>query len=413
MTAAPASASASAPAAPDAWARFERWPGVRTLRSRRFRLAIGVSLWFVGLVVLGTLLVGLANDPGGQFGIDFADYRTASLRMLEGRSPYAPEMLSGPIAAQGVDRYRYPPPFAQVLTPIAVLPFEAGASVWLVIQGVLLFGAAWIAASAAGARPSLDRVVWTGVALTYFLPAFDTLWKGNVEAPMVFSVGLLLAVGASRARGEAATLGAGALAGAVAVLKLVPAAVLPAALRRGRPLAAGVLLGVGLFVLPSFLLAPQAWLDYGRVLPNLLAGDARYANNLAPAIVALNLGSPAAVADLIRIATLALAVVLVVVSAWLAGRADPQGGSGAWPAAVAAGVVASLLLPAALWYHYLTLLVPLAAFVWVRAPRLFVRAGLLGSGAAVTMGLAFLPLAAVGGAWLGGTVLVALWPRRR
>ena len=36
-------------------------------------------------------------------------------------TPYAPEMLTAPVDAQGLDRYRYPPPLAPLLVPAAVL----------------------------------------------------------------------------------------------------------------------------------------------------------------------------------------------------------------------------------------------------------------------------------------------------
>lgn len=388
----------------DVWARVARWPGVRTLRSPTYRLVLGASLWLVGTATVGLLLLALARNPGGQFGVDFADYRTASVRLLDGVSPYTPEMLSGPIDAQGAGIYRYPPPFAQLITPIAVLPFEFGATVWLAIQAVLIFASAWIAGSAAGGRRSWERLIWTGVALTYFYPVFDTLWKGNVEGPIALSVGLLLAVPSSHARNGLRGLGAGVLAGMVAVVKLAPLAVVPAVLRFHPPLALGAIVGIGALVVPSAILAPHAWMDYATVIPNVIAGQVAYTNNVAPAVVAANLGAPAALVDLLRLAAVGFAVALIGASAFLAGRSEW------WPAALGCAGAAMLLLPATLWYHYFTVLIPIASFAWVRAGRAG-RMALLGSGALVNAGLAFLPAAALGGALLAGSSVALLRPR--
>jgi hypothetical protein len=383
--------------------RVEHWPFVRTFRSPQFRLVIGVTLLSVGVVVLSALMLQQANDPNGQYAIDFADYRAASQRMLQGQTPYAPEMLTGSVPAQGFDRYRYPPPFAQLLSPLAVLPLHVAATVWLLVQVALLVAALWIAAGAAGVRASPQRLVWSGVALTYFMPVFDTLWMGNIEGLLALSISWLLWTGPPKA--SSGLFAAGFLAAVAAVVKLMPAALLPAAIRR-REVARGVVLGLVLLVVPSVLLAPQAWADYTRVLPNLLAGDARYATNLAPAVVALDLGLPAAVADLVRLISVVAGLALIALSFQLAGRAA------GWAAAIGCAVAASLLLPASSWYHYLTLLAPLAVFAWVKAGR-GVRLTMIGGGILVDAGLVFLPLATLGGALLAASSVAVVWPEPR
>lgn len=383
------------------------WPGIRTFRSERFRLVVGATLWALGTILVVALLARLAADPGGQFGIDFADYRAASLRMVEGRSPYAPEMLAAPVPAQGVDRYRYPPLFAQLLTPVAVLPQMTSAVLWLTLQAVMLYVAAWLGGSAAGAPRTLGRVVWTGVALTYFYPAFDTLWKGNVEGPLALAVGLLLARGAANvATGSMglAAFGAGAAAGLAALIKVVPFVLVPAVLVKRGTLALGAVSALIVGAAASFFAAPGAWSDYARVVPNLLAGAVEYANNLAPAAIAQGIGAPPAVVGWVRAAAIVVAVLLVVASIVLARR------EAAWPAALSCAATASLLLPAALWYHYLTVLIPLMAFAWVRAGRRG-RLALIGSVVAVQAGLALLPLAALGTAALAATTVRLAMPR--
>ena len=386
-------------------ARVGAWPGVRTLHSSRFRLVLGISLWAVGLAVLGTAMAHQMIQPNGGFGIDFTDYRAASLRLLEGRSPYAPEMLEGPIPAQGTDRYRYPPVFAQLLTPIASLPSAVGAVAWAALQVILIFAATWVAGSAAGARPSLARFVWTGVGVTYFLPVFATVWTGNIDGLLAASVGALLVLPASRNASRQGTEPAvGLLVGSTAIFKLTPIAFVPAILRRGGRLAGGTIVAAVTLVGLSVVLAPYAWADYMRVLPNLVAGSADYTNNLSPAVVLLRYGAPDALVQLVRLLVLATALALLAGSVRLA--AAPAG----WPAAVACAATASLLVPAALWYHYLAVLLPLAAFTWVRG-GLVTRALLAATGGIIVWGLPLTPVASLGAIGLAATVLAALMPR--
>jgi Glycosyltransferase family 87 len=367
-------------------------------------LTNGILLWFLGIVFVGALFIGLAADPKARPGGDWDDYRTASLRLLDGRSPYAAEMLRGPVAAQGPDRYRYPPPFAQLLTPVAVLPAAAGELAWSVIQATVLFLAVWISATAAGAPATMERFVWTGVALTFFLPVFAMIWTGNAEAPQALAVATLLAAGEGSPVRNAWGWAAGLVTGVAVVFKLTPVAMMPAVILRRGSVAAAALIAIGVIVIPSLLSAPEAWGDYLRVFPNLLAGDARYPNNLAPAIVALNLGAPDWMTDLVRVLALATAALLVAASIVLARRI------GAWPAAVGCAVIAALLVPAALWYHYLTVLLPLATFAWVRAGRPL-RGSIVASAAVVSLGLALPAVAAVAGAWLSVSAIAGVWPR--
>ncbi len=107
-------------------------PGARTLRSSRFRTVLALALILVGAVVLGYLLVRQANDPKGQWAFDFATYYEAAGQMASGQSPYAPVMFEGPIAAQGdgAQLYKYPPPLAQLLVPLAGLPMGTAALVY-------------------------------------------------------------------------------------------------------------------------------------------------------------------------------------------------------------------------------------------------------------------------------------------
>ncbi|MFI5253970.1 MAG: glycosyltransferase family 87 protein [Candidatus Limnocylindrales bacterium] len=375
-------------------------PFVRALDSGRFRLLVAGLLFVVGLLGLGGYLVSRASEPleVGQFGIDFADYHAAAVRISQGISPYDPVMLAGPIAAEGTDRYRYPPPFAQLLLPLAGLPVLTATWIWLAIQSVCLLAATWLAGTAAGLPRSVERLLWSGAAVTWFLPDLDALWKGNLSGVQTLFVALLLAPAGA----------AGGAAAANGLLKLTPAAMAPIALLRSRRDAVALVVVTIAVVAASLLLAPPAaWSDYLTVVGNLLRGSADYPANLAPAQqlgVVLGLGAPWS--DVVRLATLGLGLGLLGLGLVWARR------PGGWPGAATAGVAGMLLLPAAIWFHYLALLLPLAVFAWARATRRQ-RAALAIGGGAVSVGVAWLPLALGGAFVLVGAALVALRPGPR
>lgn len=371
----------------------------------------GVS---VSMVVL--LLVRQATTERGQFGIDFADYYAAAERVREGLSPYAPEMLEGPIDAQGTDRYRYPPPLAQVLVPLTLVPLETAAWIWAAVQAACLIGALLLVGRRPRGRPSggrgadrlraLERLAWMLAACACFLPVFDSLWKGNVDLVGALLVALATVGWAGHAPRDiphGVAVAVATLLKVSPVTLFVPGAAASFARRRPQPIA-GALIAAAAIAGASAVLAPGSWADYLQVLPNLLAGDSTYPANLAPASLAvtwLGLGEP--LEAILRLAAIGLGIVLVVLSALWATR-----GSG-WAAAVAAATGASLALPAAIWYHYLAVLVPLGVLAWW-AGSAKTRAVLLGSGALVTIGIAALPIASAGGFALGAAILAGLRP---
>jgi hypothetical protein len=378
-------------------------PFVRVFDSARFRTLVAGLLFVVGLLGTGGYLVSRAAEPleVGQFGIDFADYRAAAVRIAEGGSPYDPAMLAGPIAAEGQDRYRYPPPFAQLLVPLARLPLIDSTWLWLAIQLACLFVAAWLAGSAAGLPRTLERLLWTGVAVTWFVPDLDTLWKGNVSGVQTLFVAWLFV--------PAGRVGvAGAAAAANALLKLTPLAMAPIAfLRSRRDALALVVVAVAVLAVSLVLAAPGAWSDYLTVVGNLLGGSADYPANLAPAIQlqdAFGLGAPWT--ERVGLATQGVGIGLLLVGIVWARR------PGGWLGAATAGVAGMLLIPGTIWYHYLALLLPVAIVAWTRAGRRE-RVALLLGGTAVSVGVAWLPLASVGAAVLIGASLMALRPSPR
>jgi hypothetical protein len=371
-------------------------PGLRTFTSAPFRTVLAAVLLIAGVALIALMLERQAASPAGQFGVDFADYLRAAERLSAGEAIYPEALLDGPADAQGVDRYRYPPLLAQILVPVTGAPRAIVELAWLLVQAAAVVAALWVGTGIGGARPTLERALWCGVAAAYFLPVFDTLWKGNVSG-FVALTSIAVALGGV-AGGVGAAIGT--------LLKTAPVTLLPAALvadRRARWSAIATL-AIGIAI--SAALAPQAWLDYPRVLANMLQGSADYASNLAPAAVARNLGAPDAAATIVRLAALAVAAASIVLSVILARRHSGL------PAAALLGVIAMLLMPGSLWYHYLVALLPFAAVAWVRTGA-GPRALLLGGAVAITVGVAWLPAALGGAVVLASTSLGTLWPGRQ
>lgn len=358
-------------------------------------MLLAAVLWLVGVVVLGAFLLRQAADPLGQYGFDFRAWYEAAVDVGAGRSPYDAELFAGPVAAE-FWAYKYPPVLAQALVPLTALSLGEAAALWFCAQAAALLGGTWLAARAGGASRSPETLLWCGVATTFFLPSFDTLWKGNVSGVLAFLVAVALVGGAAGGLGVALA----------ALLKTTPVVMVPAALTGGRRSLLGLTLLAPLVGL-SILLAPGAWFDFVRILPNLVSGPAHSATNLSPdSLVSFALPSFPLAAEIARWLAVGLGVVAVLVSMFVS--RSPEG----WPAAVALGVAALLLVPSATWYHYLAIVLPLAAFAWPRAGR-GSRFGLATGAAAVSFGLAALPLALAGAGLMIGSTLVAVWPRQR
>ena len=343
-------------------------PGLRTLRSPTFRSVLGVFLIAVGTVLWAMLIGAIAADPDEIWGHDFHAFYLAAERLLASESPYTAAQLDGPIDAICGLCYLYPPPFAQALAPLTALTLEGAKVVWLVLQAAFMLAAVWIATGIGGARRGPERLIWSVVASLYFTPVLATVWFGNVSTLLALLV-ILVALG-----GAAAGLGAAA----AAMLKVVPATLWPAALAMDRSSRVGLVAGLLGIAAISFILAPDAWLDYPAVLRNLLAGSTDYVDNHAPAHLVAGLDIPV-LATATRVSTIALAFAAVVASVPVAHR---PGGA---PGAALLGTVALLLLPATLWFHYLAVLLPFAAMAWPGADRRW-RAGLFVAAVVLVMG---------------------------
>ena len=293
---------------------------------------------------------------------DFAAYYDAADRMLRGGSPYMSAQLAGPVDAVCNGCYLYPPFLAQVVSPLAVLPIEAAKATWFVLMTVAALASTWLATGIGGARRSVERAAWCVVATTLFVPIFHANYYGNV--------GSLVALSATLVAMGGAAAGFGAAFGAL--VKVVPGALVPAALVADRRSRWTLILTLGMFGAISFLLAPAAWLEYLTVFGHMLSGSTEYEFNLALANAAVYSGLPDQAVALVRVSSVAIGIACLVGSVWLARR------FGGMPMAALAGTVAMLVLPATMWPHYLAVLLPFAAMAWPRAggvPRVMLLTG--------------------------------------
>lgn len=376
-----------------AWSGLAGAPGVRTLGRPRFRLVLALTLIALGVLV-HLVLWSLAMGISGTDAADFGYYLGAAARVQEGSSPYEAWQLQGAFHSNTPGAYLYPPPLAQVLSLVASLPEAATSAVWYLLQAAALYTATWLATGIGGARRSLERALWSLVAVLFFLPVFSTLWWGNT--------GGLIALGATLVAFGGAT--AGVSVALMTLLKVSPAAFIPAVLVMGnRARISFVVLGMAIAG-TSFVLEPDAWSELITVLRNLAAGATDDRLNLAPANVVERGGLPEVVVLATRLASLAIAAAAALAAIFAArSRAG-------YPAAALMGTITMLLVPGSIWYHYLVVLLPFAAMAWPRA-GLGTRLGLLTSAGLVSIAMTHEPVA------LGAAIVLAvisasvLWTR--
>ena len=368
-------------------------PGLRTLASDRFRLVVALLIATAGVALNAVFLVAL-DGAVPDWDQDFLAYYLAAGRLADGLPLYEQAQLSGPIDAVCYDCYLYPPPFAQLLSPLSGLGFGDAQVFWYVVQSAVMVGAIWLATGVGGAARSLERLAWCVVAVTWFMPVFASLWYGNVSTLLALTV-VLVAMG-----GAAAGVGGGL----ATVLKVVPLVYLPAVLMMGRRAIGSLIATLLVVVGVSFILDPASWFDFPQALANLVTGSSDSLDNYAPASLVEAAGWPSAAATGIRLLTLGIVAATLVTSVWAARR---PGGA---PLAALLATISMLLLPGTLWYHYLAVLLPLAAMAWPRG-RMGARTALLaGAVAVIAAGVTQPWLAIVGGGGMLAAAAWALWP---
>ncbi|HXG41012.1 MAG TPA: glycosyltransferase family 87 protein [Candidatus Limnocylindrales bacterium] len=309
---------------------------------RELRVSLRRALPVLAIAACAITIPPILWASGRLLGYDFRAYEGAAERLLAGRPLYDPAVD----VAGGFAIYLYPPPFALLAVPFAVLPEPAGLWTWLALSfGAFLLGA-WLL--------PVDRTIrWLVVLLAALQWPFVYSLKLGQVGPVLF---LALAAGwrwLDRPSGLGASIAAGT------IVKLQPALLLAWAVSTRRWRATAVALG--LLVLASaaatILTGLGTWLEYARLLTRVSA-PVTTPHNFAPGAVLFQAGVPEGIATAVQWANVGLAGGLTV---WSWFRAPAA-------ASYQATLVASQLVSPLLWDHYaMLLLLPVAYLLAQRA----------------------------------------------
>ena len=272
---------------------------------------------------------------GDTLGYDFRAYHEAIERLTNGGPLYDMSFTQ----TGGFGLFYYPPTFAPLLLPFALLATQPAIWTWIALSIVaFLAGVAilpvsrsvrwWILLLAGWSFPFVYAVKLGQVGPILFL-AFAVGWRG-IDDPI--RLGVSGAVGAA--------------------IKLQPGLVLIWALLTVRFRAVAVGAGALLvFAVAATLLAgPGAWSDFFTLLRTVTDPIATE-RNLTPGAVAYQLGAPAGVATALQLAnTVAVVAALLAAVRWAGDEAS-----------YLVAVIASQLVSPILWDHYaMLLLLPVA-----------------------------------------------------
>jgi hypothetical protein len=261
--------------------------------------------------------------------------------------------LAGPFSPidTGQFNYLYAPAFAVLFIPLALLPYTAGAVLWVSGQILAVLAASLLVVRYSG-RAIKPLLVFAILSFElFFRPTYHIMSDGNINGLLALFTAIALAGASPSNRLVAVVL--------AAMTKGVHAALLPLTFWRdgwrhsGRAFLALALLGA-----LSLLLGPGSWLEYPKVLLNLAGGDANQPYNLSPTIILINC-LPAA-APFWHLAAWTGALALVLASLYL-GRL-----LGGWPLAVLCGLCGGLLIPSTLYYPWLLIFWPFVVLVLVQ-----------------------------------------------
>jgi alpha-1,2-mannosyltransferase len=305
------------------------------LRVLLVRAAYGLA----ALTAIGWAVLYLAVSAGnGTLGYDFRAYELAVDALLGGRSMY--DLTATSMGAFGL--FFYPPPFAVLALPVALLP--SGLGVWVWTAGLVVASLAAIAVMPVAPR---TRFVLLLLAL-FSWPLLYAIKLGQVGSLLL----LLFAMGwrwLDRPSPFGIAVGLGT------VIKLQPALVVGWALLTGRRRAAMVAVATfgALAIVATLVAGPQAWFDWLAVLGNV-SRPVVAENDVGLGRLALLAGVPAETATLIHYGNM---VAVLAVTAVAVLRASHE-------ASYLAVVVASQFVSPVLWDHYaLLLLLPVAWLV--------------------------------------------------
>jgi alpha-1,2-mannosyltransferase len=258
--------------------------------------------------------------------------------------------------------YIYPPVFALIVAPLALLPDDAANVIWLVV------GQASLAAALVLVLRWLRPSAWAATAILCATVTFYPVWIDAVQGQANLPILLLVTAGiAGIVRGKprfAAALGA------AAALKLTPLILLVWLLLDRRFREAAWMLGAmaGITAAAALLRFHDTFVFFGRVLPALSKGTAFYANQSLAGVMSRLFSSNPYTTPWIALTwafLLPAASAIVLIAFWF-WRTHHE------PALARAMAFIPLLplLSAVTWPHHLVILLPV---IWVVAIALAER----------------------------------------
>ena len=252
------------------------------------RIGVGGFL----LLLLSVALVVQARDPDRVR--DFPSYYFAGRAVVDGRNPYDWNVLHTISRESALDvpvsPYLYPPLFALAVAPLSALPYDTARIIWAILSTAAAFGAfilsgrlaeRWARGIDPDARALAIGMAVTALGLAY--PIFVDLKNGQANHFAVLLTGAALVL----ARRPVA---AGASLAAAAQVKIVPVLFLFwfGLSRRISALAAFVVAGAILSVVPWLAGAGHAWPEFWRFATSSRVGEGMTGNS--PPELAYNLG---------------------------------------------------------------------------------------------------------------------------
>lgn len=306
------------------------------MRPRRPAAPLSLAAAVAGLAILGIAAFIFVGSAG--FGYDFEAYHAAARRILEGDRLYDPGTASAYAAGEYDGLYLYPPPVAVAFVPMALLPIEPAAVLWLVMRVVVLAAGCAVLPVSRGVRLGVFAVG------SISFPVLFDLNLGNVSIVLFALVALAWREQDRRWVSPALHVALAALRPPMALF-----GVLWLVQRDWGRVARTAAAGLAVIALSVPIVGVGAFVDYGsilRSLPDISTGP----HNLSLKTTVMAMGLPAlgGVANL-------LALVIAVAAVAVAGtRRDRD-------AAFVTTFMASLAAAPFLHPHYLVgLLIPAA-----------------------------------------------------
>lgn len=314
---------------------------------------------------------------------DFISYYVGGALWWQGLDYYDPVALQHFNARAGllsgvVPAFLYPPFAAVSFAPLALLPIADAKIVWLVMNLAFLVGGGLLLVSyLQSASRNAASPIWLALMIFASRPLRNSLGEGQV-GPLVFFV-LALAMWAwgkrySAIGGLAVTL--------AAAIKIFPGLVLAYFLfkRNWRAMIPSVVAGIVVFAVSLLNGGVQAWFKFFTfVLPRISIGLPNFDNQAPAGFLSRLDATPELLRDYdllnqqeqigVRLATIAIAIALIVLTAWWMRKYDNPN---KLQTSIELGALVALMLLVVplVWEHYLMwLIIPLFVILNALANR--------------------------------------------